>query len=309
MAWYGHLDVLILGLMLTYVAVTVILVLKQTGAGRQQKIDEVERRQLLAELKRKTGTLRFIAIAAPYLGLGGTCIGILNMYGGGAMEKGTFLRMLVERVAAALVTTAAGLLVAIPATLSHHFVHSRLHLLEGFARVSKFPLRARFSGLPTFGLLGAPCLALCVTAFMTFATFHVPKGLAVEIAPTQCGLGESDRFIALRVSNSGKVFLNFEEEPWDTLAHRLSEAYKYREYRTLYVLADDEVRYQTVADLINLVQNAPASTESAPIRVRLITPVAKNVPCFSAIPLCPAPNASKRLVPCRGASLRGKPNN
>jgi len=103
MAWYGHLDVLLLGLMLAYVTVTVIRVFQQTGAGRRQKIDEVKRQQLLVELKRRTKTLEFIAISAPYLGLAGTCIGILNMFGGGAMEKGTFLRMLVERVAAALV--------------------------------------------------------------------------------------------------------------------------------------------------------------------------------------------------------------
>jgi hypothetical protein len=47
-------------------------------------------------------------------------------------------------------------------------------------------------------------------------------------------------------------------------------------HRTLYLIADDEVRFQTVADAIDIIQKRSSSLD---ITVRLITPSAMNARC------------------------------
>lgn len=76
--------------------------------------------------------------------------------------------------------------------------------------------------------------------------------------------------------------LNYEEEDWKSLAGRLSEIYTMRKYRVLYLLADDEVAFQQVADAIDIAKNTSAAgtSTSLDITVRLITPKGMNAPCL-----------------------------
>src|SRR5437660_3659755 len=68
-----------------------------------------------AELKRGIGGLATIGSTAPFVGLFGTVIGILDAFRGISQEKATGLAAVAGGIAEALVTTAVGLFVAIPA--------------------------------------------------------------------------------------------------------------------------------------------------------------------------------------------------
>ena len=65
--------------------------------------------------------------------------------------------------------------------------------------------------------------------------------------------------LALRGKVAEHVFLNQEQEDWNGLAGRLSQIYSMRQYRTLYLLADLGVPFQTVAHALDTWKNAPIS--------------------------------------------------
>jgi biopolymer transport protein ExbD len=88
---------------------------------------------------------------------------------------------------------------------------------------------------------------------MTFASFHTPKGFYVELPSARCESDVADRLIVLRITGTGEVFLNLEHQDWNTLASRLSEIYRNRKHRKLYLLADSDVPFQTVAHALDTV--------------------------------------------------------
>src|SRR4029077_5138037 len=122
---------------------------------------------------------------------------------------------------------------------------------------------------------------ILIAAYMTFSSFHTPTGFYVELASARCEYDGVDRLIVLHITDAGKLFLNQEQEDWNSLAHRLSEIYSMREYRTLYLLADSGVPFQTVANGLDAVENASATVgpqavgmrkDKLGIKVRLVTP-------------------------------------
>ena len=70
-----------------------------------------------AELKRGLSGLATIGSTAPFVGLFGTVVGILNAFKGISEQKATGLGAVADGSAEALVTTAVGLFVAIPSVL------------------------------------------------------------------------------------------------------------------------------------------------------------------------------------------------
>jgi biopolymer transport protein ExbD len=287
MSSFGRLDVIVLALMLVYLfAVVIHVCCRYYLARRARGIDSAGRRTLAAVLNIEVGGLKSIALTAPYLGLAGTCAGILNAFGGAAMQKDAFRAMIATKIAVALITTAAGIPVAVLATCSYNYLGARIDLPEGevfgegqqrgrhFRGARRFPPTKRFSELPAFGLLAAPGLAILITGCMTFASFHTPAGLYVELASVRCEYDVVDRLIVLHITDAGKLFLNQEQEDWNSLADHLSAIYGMRKYRTLYLLADSNVPFRTVAYALDTVGNAPAD-----IQVRLVTPKALNAGC------------------------------
>src|SRR5258707_13429055 len=67
-----------------------------------------------AELKRGVSTLATIGSTAPFVGLFGTVVGIINAFKGISTEKSTGLGAVAGGISEALVTTAIGLVVPIP---------------------------------------------------------------------------------------------------------------------------------------------------------------------------------------------------
>lgn len=82
-----------------------------------------------AELKRGIPTLATIGATAPFVGLFGTVVGIINAFHGISTEKSTGLGAVAGGISEALVTTAIGLFVAVPAFWAFNAFTSRL---EGF---------------------------------------------------------------------------------------------------------------------------------------------------------------------------------
>jgi biopolymer transport protein ExbD len=127
--------------------------------------------------------------------------------------------------------------------------------------------------------MAAPALASIISMFMMFSDIETPMGL--EVRPASACLENGDeRIIVLRIDDVGRLFLNTEQENWTRLDSRLSEIYGARANRTLYVSAAEGVPFQTVADVIDIVTNAPiGSADSERITVQLITPSAINTDC------------------------------
>src|SRR3954470_3523203 len=83
-----------------------------------------------AELKRGISTLATIGSTAPFVGLFGTVIGIINAFRGIASEKSAGLGAVSAGISEALVTTAVGLFVAVPAVWMFNLFSSRLEAFD-----------------------------------------------------------------------------------------------------------------------------------------------------------------------------------
>lgn len=108
--------------------------------GLQTRIDKVLDVSLAKESEKLEGSLMFLATvgsAAPFIGLFGTVIGIMNSFQAIAGSKSTNLAVVAPGIAEALLATALGLLAAIPATIFYNKLSSdvgKITLrLEGFA--------------------------------------------------------------------------------------------------------------------------------------------------------------------------------
>jgi len=75
-----------------------------------------------AEMKKGLGALATIGSTSPFIGLFGTVVGIINAFTGMAISGSGGLAAISAGIAEALITTAFGLLVAIPAVMAfNHF--------------------------------------------------------------------------------------------------------------------------------------------------------------------------------------------
>ena len=280
MSRFGRLDVIVLALMLAYVVAVVTHVSWRYHLARRARgIDTASRRKLVADLSIEVGGLKSIASTAPYLGLVGTCVGILGALGPVAMQRHAFLAMMATKIGAALVTTAAGILVAIPTTCSYNYLCTRIDLVESevsdeaIAQISRyrqvarrFSLTKRFSVLPAFALIAAPGLAILVAAFMTFSSFRPPRGFPVRLV--QIGVLEAEHFsvepIVIEIigtSGSGPpaVYVNSKKMPSDELENRLRSELKVRPRWLAYVRAENNVSWRDVVNVIDVVEGLHAN--------------------------------------------------
>ncbi len=83
-----------------------------------------------AELKRGIGTLATIGSTGPFVGLFGTVIGIINAFKGIQSEKSAGLGAVAGGISEALVTTAVGLFVAIPAVWAFNYFTNRIEAFD-----------------------------------------------------------------------------------------------------------------------------------------------------------------------------------
>ena len=83
-----------------------------------------------AELKRGVSTLATMGSTAPFVGLFGTVVGIINAFKGISTEKSTGLGAVAGGISEALVATAIGLFVAIPAVWMYNYFTNQLEAFD-----------------------------------------------------------------------------------------------------------------------------------------------------------------------------------
>ena len=97
---------------------------RETGSDRDDSVDVVTtaldnaKEEALIEMKRGLGLLATIGSTAPFIGLFGTVVGIINAFRGIAANGSGGMAAVSGGIAEALVATALGIFVAIPAVVA-----------------------------------------------------------------------------------------------------------------------------------------------------------------------------------------------
>lgn len=233
------------------------------------------RKNLVAELSRGVATLRSIASAAPFLGLAGTCYGILlASFSGYAISRSAFISAFALEIPVALVATGAGIIAAIPAAISYNVLRTCLEKFEnsrsstllttprsyGFAQT--LPLQKRVSGPPAFALIAAPILALLIPIFAIMLQEPIAVGLPVHLL--KMGITEHDSstivisVIGPSAAGQSAAYVNSKEIPWNELGNTLRSQLKVRPHWVVYVAGEDKVAWQDVVNAIDVARGLDA---------------------------------------------------
>jgi biopolymer transport protein ExbB len=113
----------------------------QRGSKAAAEAMEGERIRLGQILEKRLGFLGTLGANAPFIGLFGTVLGIIHAFKDLALTEGGGGPAVMSGLAEALVATAVGLLVAIPAVIAYNLFHRRLHaILQRSQRLSRILL-------------------------------------------------------------------------------------------------------------------------------------------------------------------------
>jgi biopolymer transport protein ExbB len=111
------------------------------GKEAAQEAMKAERTHIGLYLGKRLSFLGTVGANAPFIGLFGTVLGIIHAFKDLALTEGGGGPAVMAGIAEALVATAVGLLVAIPAVMMFNFFHRRLHVvLERSQRLSQLLL-------------------------------------------------------------------------------------------------------------------------------------------------------------------------
>jgi biopolymer transport protein ExbB len=102
--------------------------LKNASLGREDVYDALEEAQARerGKIEARVGILSTIAFIAPLLGLLGTVLGIIQAFSGMAAAGGADPTAMMSGVAVALVTTAVGIIIAVPAAIAYGVFSGRV---------------------------------------------------------------------------------------------------------------------------------------------------------------------------------------
>ncbi len=105
--------------------------LSNSRSGRETMKDSIQEaaNQVIHSMERYIGTLGTIAAVAPLLGLLGTVLGMIKVFVAIELEGTGNAGALAGGISEALITTATGLVVAIPAMIAHRFYVRRIDSL------------------------------------------------------------------------------------------------------------------------------------------------------------------------------------
>lgn len=82
------------------------------------------------ELKKGLSGLATIGATAPFVGLFGTVLGIINAFRGSALTRAAGMGAVAGGISEALVTTGLGLIVAVPSVWAYNYLSTRLELFD-----------------------------------------------------------------------------------------------------------------------------------------------------------------------------------
>lgn len=148
---------------------------RQTGgSGPPRNLAPLERSaqtaasEAVTGLERRLPWLATIAATSPFVGLFGTVMGVVDAFHGLGAEGTATLRAVAPGISEALITTAAGLFVAVPAVVAYNQFAARIRVMssaiDDFARellnsLEEIPPRAGAAAAPTPVAAPAPAPA------------------------------------------------------------------------------------------------------------------------------------------------------
>jgi len=248
-------------------------------------------RTLVLKLSPGVGVLQSIGSTAPYLGLAGACLGMLDGLSRPiGMEKHAAEAMIMSGVAEALVTTALGIIVAIPALWSHNSLGRRIYAVESelsrldfqltsvlknaelgraeignvvghgvlssLGRASSLSLSRRFAQLPHFSIMAAPVFAVILAASSVLQSGKEPQGLIVSLFRERASSGRINIRVSRNTNGSLTVRVNGDHLTLQELDETLQRQLNASANRTAYFRADEDLTWQQVTDALDVVQGA-----------------------------------------------------
>ena len=119
-----------------------------------QRVIEKAINERYSFIENRLNILATISSAAPFIGLFGTVLGIINSFQSIGTTGVTSLASVAPGISEALVATAAGLLAAIPALMSYNYFRNQARLLTNTMRNFGMELTNRFEWIVNGRLLG-----------------------------------------------------------------------------------------------------------------------------------------------------------
>ena len=120
-----------------------------------QRVIEQTINERYAFIENRLNILATISSAAPFIGLFGTVLGIINSFQSIGTSGITSLASVAPGISEALVATAAGLLAAIPALMAYNYFRNRARILANTMRNYGMELTNRFEWIVHGRLLGS----------------------------------------------------------------------------------------------------------------------------------------------------------
>jgi len=119
-----------------------------------QRVIEQRINERFALIENRLNVLATISSAAPFIGLFGTVLGIINSFQSIGTTGVTSLAAVAPGISEALVATAAGLLAAIPAIMAYNYFRNQSRLLTNNMRNFGMELTNRFEWIVNGRILG-----------------------------------------------------------------------------------------------------------------------------------------------------------
>ena len=119
-----------------------------------QRVIEKAINERYSFIENRLNILATISSAAPFIGLFGTVLGIINSFQSIGTTGVTSLASVAPGISEALVATAAGLLAAIPALMAYNYFHNQARLLTNTMRNFGMEITNRFEWIVNGRLLG-----------------------------------------------------------------------------------------------------------------------------------------------------------
>src|SRR6202050_4547055 len=230
-----------------------------------------------AEMKRGLSGLATIGSTAPFVGLFGTVMGIINAFKGISNQKVTGLSAVAGGIAEALVTTALGLLVAVPAVWTFNYFTNRVEAFdvemdnssmelinyfiiprggrkEAMLKVHAAPVMASPNVIPM-----ADIMLVLLIIFMVI-TPMLQKGVTVDMAKAQNAqdmqAADKDDAVIIAVTRDGKTFLGNREIGLEEITNDVRDLISDRLDKTVYIRSDSRAKYGDVVKAVDEVRSA-----------------------------------------------------
>ena len=236
-----------------------------------------------AEMKRGLSALATIGSTAPFVGLFGTVVGILNAFKGIAAEKATGLSAVAGGIAEALVTTAFGLLVAVPAVWAYNYFTNKVEAFDvemdnsSMELINYFILRRgakKYDGRrqimaykPQAGAqMAAPNvipmadIMLVLLIIFMVVTPMLQKTHQVDLAPVNNPRdmkdADKDDAIVVAVTRDGSLYLGNSKIAKEEITGQIKDRIANKLDKTVYVKSDARAKYGDVVAVVDEIRSA-----------------------------------------------------